>query len=177
MPCCGCGSEPPAHLLNHPGVRSTTQPRINQPIPSIEPLRLAALLALVVVLCGSLNAQTSRVSGGVQGVVIDESGGVVPGAAVTVEQPEKGFRRGAATDSRGRFLIQGLPSDHYTVRIEQDGFGTAVIEDLVVSLGHTLFQQVELRPAAVTESIEVTVKGGVNLDHFGGAKVDQLVKG
>ena len=114
------------------------------------------MLALVVVLCGSLNAQTSRVSGGVQGVVIDESGGVVPGAAVTVEQPEKGFRRGAATDSRGRFLIQGLPSDHYTVRIEQDGFGTAVIEDLVVSLGHTLFQQVELRPAAVTESIEVT---------------------
>ena len=29
------------------------------------------------------------------------------------------------------------------------------------------------RPLAVREA----VKGGVNLDHFGGAKVDQLVKG
>ena len=137
-------------------MRSTARPRINKPRFSAGPLRLAALPALVVVLCGSLNAQTSRVSGGVQGVVIDESGGVVPGAAVTVEQPEKGFRRGAATDSSGRFLIQGLPSDHYTVRIENDGFGTVVIENLVVSLGRTLFQTIELKPATVTETIEVT---------------------
>ena len=27
------------------------------------------------------------------------------------------------------------------------------------------------------EALQISVKGGVNLDHFGGAKVDQLVKG
>ncbi len=105
---------------------------------------------------GTLLAQTSRVAGGVQGTIVDESSAVVPEAQVTIEQPEKGLRRSAVTDSSGRFVIQGLPGDEYTLRIEKDGFATAVIEELTISLGRTLSQRIELKPATVTESIEVT---------------------
>ena len=118
------------------------------------------MLAVTVFLSGFLpgqaRAQTNRVAGAIQGIVIDESGGVIPAAAVSVEQPEKGFRRKAVTDSEGRFLIQGLPSDRYTLQIEMAGFGTTLVEDLAVSLGRTVFRQIELKPAALTDSIEVS---------------------
>lgn len=91
---------------------------------------------------------------------MDESGAVVPEAQVTVEQPEKGFRRSTVSDATGRFIIQGLPSDEYTLRIEKDGFATTIIEELAVSLGRTLSQSIELKPAVVTESIEVTERAG-----------------
>jgi DNA-binding NarL/FixJ family response regulator len=49
---------------------------------------------------------------------------------------------------------------------------------IVIADDHTLFRQGVRKLLEDQPDFDVVaVKGGVNLDHFGGAKVDQLVKG
>ena len=57
--------------------------------------------------------------------------------------------------------------------------GTYETERLKVLSVWSMFRDGDLpiRPHATDTRGRSVVKGGVNLDHFGGAKVDQLVKG
>ena len=66
---------------------------------------------------------------------------------------------------------------------EVDVGGSFKVGQAVAALNEDLQAElVELRQLATETTAETPyaargVKGGVNLDHFGGAKVDQLVKG
>lgn len=67
----------------------------------------------------------------VTGVVYDASGGLLPGAAVTL-QDSQSRQWTATTDAEGRFSIPAIPAGKYTLRVSQAGF-------------KTLAQDVELR--------------------------------
>ncbi|MFZ4427590.1 MAG: TonB-dependent receptor [Saprospiraceae bacterium] len=78
-------------------------------------MRTAVLSFLsVFIAAGFLHAQ----SGVLRGMVYDESGLGMPGAAVFVQE----ISRGAYTDSRGSFAITGVPEGTYTCRIEYIGY-------------------------------------------------------
>ena len=79
---------------------------------------LAALF--VVVLAGSVAAQTGRVGG----VVKDEAGNPIKGATVTADNPgasPSSFT--ATTDDKGRFSIIGLKSGRWSFSAQAPGFG------------------------------------------------------
>ncbi len=118
--------------------------------------RVRSLLLLGLVSLAAAFAQSSRVTGGLQGLVLDQTGAAVSDAAIVIQQAESGFERAAVSDAAGSFLVQGLPSGAYRLRVEKAGFGTVVVEGINISLGQTARQKVELKPAAVTESIDVT---------------------
>src|SRR6186997_227251 len=59
--------------------------------------------------------------GSIEGVVSDERGGPLAGAMVSALGAKNGM---AVTDSRGRFLIDSLPSGVYIVRVHLPGFAS-----------------------------------------------------
>src|SRR4051794_27880227 len=81
---------------------------------------LAALVCLLVV--GSVAAQDIT-RGSITGVVRDPSGGVVPGAKVTLSGPFGA--RSTTTGAGGEYSFPNLmPSPGYTLSVEQSGFVT-----------------------------------------------------
>lgn len=105
-------------------------------------------------------AQTSRTAGALRVSVLDESGATVPGARVTVTRPETAFSRMVPTSESGEAVFQSLEPGEYALQVEKDGFRAATVEELSISVGRTAVQQVVLRPAGITESVEVTAESG-----------------
>ena len=116
----------------------------------------------------------------------------LPGAPVaagqTFDEAVAAYDRGDyATAVRG-FLVhaeQGHASAQYDLGVMYN-YGWGVPEDdaeavrwyrLAAEQGHASAQYNLGAMYANGEGVPENVKGGVNLDHFGGAKVDQLVKG
>ncbi len=117
--------------------------------------RLAAVIILVLVAClftaGGL-AQTSL--GGVKGVVTDSSGGVVPGAGVTLKNLDTNQTRTTVSNDVGIYAFPSVPAGNYTVTAEMTGF--AKFEGrLVLRVGQEA--TVDIRLAVGTQSVEVTV--------------------
>jgi hypothetical protein len=71
-----------------------------------------------------LAAVLGAASGDITGSVVDQSGGVVAGAKVTVERPS-GSPLIGATDLKGTFRFTELPAGTYQVRVEHPGFKVA----------------------------------------------------
>jgi Tfp pilus assembly protein PilF len=91
---------------------------------------LAALF--VVVLAGSVAAQTGRVGG----VVKDEAGNPIKGATVTADNPgasPSSFT--ATTDDKGRFSIIGLKSGQWSFAAQAPGFGPETGKMSVSTIG------------------------------------------
>ena len=88
---------------------------------------LAVLLASAPAVFGQASA-----TGSLSGSVTDPSAGVLPGVAVTAQNPATGLTRTAVTDGDGAWSIQVLPVGRYTVSFELDGFKKLVRENVNV---------------------------------------------
>ena len=113
-----------------------------------------ALVALLSIFCASqpLQAQTTAV---LQGRVFDESGAVVPVAAIRVRDDSTGFDVQVITDPEGRYHMAAIPAGTYTVMAEASGFRTEIIEVLYVDVGRTLVRDFLLAIGEQSESVIV----------------------
>ena len=114
-----------------------------------------ALLAIAVVALPAF-AQYGQNTGGIQGRVTDEQGGVLPGVQVTLRGP--GAPQTAYTDARGEFRVANLDPGTYTLTLTLAGFQTVNRENVVVNLGRntelTIPMGLTRVEAAVTVSSE-----------------------
>jgi hypothetical protein len=116
------------------------------------------LFALTFVLfalsmCGLLYGQAT---GSISGTVTDVSGSGVPGANVTVTAPATGVTRTAVTDSNGAYVIPLLGVANYNVKVELQGFQTAIAQDVRLQTDEHRELDFKLSPAAVQTSVEVS---------------------
>jgi hypothetical protein len=123
---------------------------------------LAATLAAALV-AAPLYAQTADAI--IDVVVSDETGQVLPGVTVTVARPETGLSRTATSGEVGTIRFVGLPPGSYEVRFELPGFATAT-QKLVLRVGQTARIDVDMKLAAVQETIEVTAEASAIVDVF-----------
>jgi hypothetical protein len=102
------------------------------------------------------SAQSARI----EGKVVDEQGGVLPGAHVIALDEEKGvIAREATTNPDGRFALVALLRGRYTVRAELSGFKTLERRGLVLDPGQVLdLGEVRLAVGALTETVHVTAE-------------------
>ena len=108
-----------------------------------QPLRIAFLSFLFVVLSGSAVAQ----SGAIRGFVIDEADGQpIPGVNVTVEDPD-GELTGAATNLDGFYTIAGLDPGDFVLRATFVGYETYV-DTLQIAAG-VMQLDIELRESTI----------------------------
>jgi Carboxypeptidase regulatory-like domain/TonB-dependent Receptor Plug Domain len=125
-------------------------------------VRLLVLLALVLVLGWApvLLAQSEATTGVIEGTVVDESGGVLPGATVTLRNTATNFEKVLVTGSDGKFRALLLPLGPYRITIELSGFAKLVREGINLEVGQTITLKLPLQVAAAGE-ITVTAAAPV----------------
>lgn len=124
-------------------------------------LAVALIVGIATATPGPLVAQSQAAGGTIEGTITDESGGVLPGAAVVVRNPETGLVRELVTDGSGRFRAPLLPVGSYEVTVTLDGFATVKSQSLRLMIGQTLSLDLTLTVAAAAESIVVTAEAPV----------------
>src|SRR5205823_5130904 len=83
------------------------------------------LLSLCLLLsCFPAAAQTT--TGSIVGTVTDQTGSLVPDAAVTVTNEATGIEFKATTDSSGNYVVTPIPVGRYSVTVETKGFKKAI---------------------------------------------------
>ncbi len=117
-------------------------------------LPFAALVVFALVF--SCAAQTSRVAGAIQGSVVDQTGGAVAGATVTMRNLGTNRTRKVSSNLEGSFRAGELPVGQYELHVESPGFNIYVNTAIVVSIGTVVQVTVRLAPATVQQQITVS---------------------
>ena len=92
------------------------------------------------------HAYASSTAGAIKGLVIDDGGGALPGAVVTLSSPVLiGGAQQRKTDDDGRFIFVELPPGSYQMVFAREGFGTVTRKNIAVGLGRTVDLTVEMK--------------------------------
>jgi outer membrane receptor protein involved in Fe transport len=112
------------------------------------------VVALVAIAIGSTSAQELR--GRIDGVVTDNTGGVLPGVTVTVSGPALIQQQVTVTGADGSYRFPALPTGMYTLVFELSGFQTVRREQLRVGLATTVTVNTQMPLAGVEETLTIT---------------------
>lgn len=126
-------------------------------MPTNQSSSLAALSFLTLLLTFSAWTQ---VAGRLSGSITDQTGSVVPGAAISLslEGGEATLMKQTSNEN-GLFLFSGLQPVTYTMTVESDGFSKYVVRQLKVNPGQeTSLGTIALEVGSVTESVEVSAE-------------------
>ncbi|HXF05129.1 MAG TPA: carboxypeptidase-like regulatory domain-containing protein, partial [Blastocatellia bacterium] len=118
---------------------------------------ISFLFALVLglwLLMGVSRAQSFTAT--IRGTIRDESGAVVPGANITIQNMNKGWTRTTTTDSQGDYVITQLPADTYAITVQLTGFKTEVREGIVLQVGQEARIDFTLTVGQLEERVVVT---------------------
>ena len=114
---------------------------------------VASVVFFVLALAGIGTAQST--TGNVHGTIRDNLDALVPGVAVTIRNTDTNAIRVVLSDRTGTYRFLNVPVGHYELKAELNGFATYVRSGIVLQLDQAAVIDVEVRPAAVTETIEV----------------------
>ncbi len=134
---------------------------------------LVAFCVLLLSIPAAAFGQARLTGADLVGVVTDQSGGVLPGATVTVANVETNVSRTVTTDGSGRYVVPALPPGTYTMRVELAGFAARTRNGVVLALGRSVAMDFTLELSAATE--EVTVSANVPLVDVGRTEVSTVV--
>jgi hypothetical protein len=115
---------------------------------------VAALLAVTI----PAAAQTQITTAVIEGVVVDASGAVLPGATVEVRNVDTNFARTLTTDREGRFVALQLPPGRYAVTFSLPGFTTVVQENVLVTVGEAARLNPTMKVSSIAETVTVTTE-------------------
>ena len=119
-------------------------------------LRWASLLAGLITIGAGVSAQTN--TGELGGVVLDSSGGVLPGTTVVATHPASGFAIERVTDAEGRFFLPALPIGVWEVAAELPGFQRTTQTGITLELGGSLQLVFTLSLGAISEEVSVEIR-------------------
>jgi hypothetical protein len=123
-------------------------------------VRAAAVAWLLAVLCAA-PAQAQTPTGRLAGTVLDDSGGVLPGATVTLTNAGTNAIQVAVTGETGAFVFPQVLAGTYTVNVSLQGFRPREFTEVIVAVGQEYSLTVRLDVGAVEEVI--TVRAGASL--------------
>jgi hypothetical protein len=116
-------------------------------------MRLAMVVILVALACNVASAQDYRAR--VQGNVLDESKGVMPGVTVTLINDATGVKNDRVTDEKGHYLFDFVDPGGYTVTAELDGFKKAEQKNVRVAQRGDATVDLTLVVGGITETVTV----------------------
>jgi len=124
----------------------------------IKLLPAVLLLSLVSV---PAYGQGGGMTSSINGVVVDQSGAVIPGATATAKNVATSTEFTGITATNGSFTIPAVPVGTYNVTIAMPGFKQAVVEKVSVEAGTPANLKVALALGSPTETVVVT--GGAEI--------------
>ena len=139
-------------------------------------LTRVAILGLLATPC-LVHAQTAQV-GQVTGAVTDATGGVLPGATVSLRSVERGFTRTAVTDAEGRFTFRLVSLGTYDIEVSLAGFQPTTVTDNLVEAERTTVVPVVLALSALGETTtvvgEVPIVDAMNQTQMARLRADEF---
>src|SRR5688500_3041763 len=126
---------------------------------------------LVLTTASAATAQDSR--GSIGGRIADSSGGVLPGATVTIVNNATNSTSVVITGDGGTYTAPFLISGSYRITVELPGFSTTVRETVEVRVGDRLQVDFTLEPANI--ATEITVVATAPLLDTGTASMGQVI--
>ena len=119
-------------------------------------VRFVLLVLSVACLLPAEALAQGETTSAIVGQVRDTTNAVVPGATVTIANPETGLRRSAKTDEAGRFNFPQLKPGTYSVKVEALGFEPRQNNNVVSGLGQKQTVDFTLALAQSRETVEVS---------------------
>jgi hypothetical protein len=114
-----------------------------------------ALLALTAIQ-SNIHAQAQAFTASLSGVIADASGAAVPGATVTLNNPDKGFTRTYTTAGDGSYSFTLVPPGTYELKVEKQGFRPYTQKGIILAVGQAATQNVTIQLGSVTQEVTVT---------------------
>lgn len=94
--------------------------------------------------------------GTIEGRVTDDTGGVLPGATVTVTSVQTGVAVTHVTNAQGLFRAPNLNPSEYSVRVDLAGFSSMLREKVVVGVGERIDLPFQLAVETLEQTLIVT---------------------
>ncbi|HBB89799.1 MAG TPA: hypothetical protein DC047_19505 [Blastocatellia bacterium] len=117
------------------------------------------LVAFALIIFVAVPSYAQEIRGDIAGKVVDEQGRVVPGATVTATNKGTGAARTATTNDSGEYVLANLEPGKYDITVESSNFSKALARDFELNVGAKVTQNFELKPGALTATVEVTSEG------------------
>src|SRR5690606_2667882 len=118
---------------------------------------LRMLAVLVTLAIGTpVYGQSQAINATIEGTVVDDEGGVLPGGTVTVTNLDTGASRSVATIASGLYQAPLLPLGTYRVVAELQGFRQYEQTGVVLTAGRTAVVNITLMVGQIEETITVT---------------------
>jgi hypothetical protein len=113
---------------------------------------LGVIMGLLVI----LTPARAAVTGTIAGTIKDQSGGVIPGAKLTLTNTAQGLKNRTASDTNGEFAYLSLPIGRYDLQVEAQGFKPQTRAALTVDLDAVVKVDMILEVAEKVEEVTVT---------------------
>src|SRR6185295_11965464 len=113
-------------------------------------------LALTAALATSVAAQVD--TGTLSGTIKDESGGVLPGATVTITHEGQGLTLTSVTRQDGTYIFTPIRTGAYSVEVDFPGFRKGIRKGLTVGIQENVRVDFTLQTGVVSEEIVVTAQ-------------------
>ena len=113
-----------------------------------------ALAAMLALSGGQL--LFGQATGSFSGTITDATGSALAGAKITVTAPATGLTRSAVANTAGEFIVPLLGVATYRVQVAQQGFQTAVSDNIRLQVDEHKELDFKLSPATVQTAVEVS---------------------
>jgi hypothetical protein len=124
-------------------------------------MKLCRIIAAIIWFCSPIFAQSQISSGEIQGVVRDVTGSVLPQTLIMARHLEIGITRTSRASAEGYFAVVLLPVGTYEITAHRTNFTDVRITIITVNIGQIRSLEVTMRPASISETIEVQVGASV----------------
>jgi outer membrane receptor protein involved in Fe transport len=118
---------------------------------------LGVILSVLIFTMFTAAGTAQTALGTLRGVVLDQQGGALPGATVTVRQVETNTVQTTVTSGEGRYFLPNLRPGRYEVLSELSGF-TPNKQGLDLRVGQDLTVNFTMKVGGLTESLVVVAK-------------------
>src|SRR5437763_16317377 len=115
-------------------------------------MRPIGTFAAALIFLFALPAHAQFDSATVSGVVQDGTGGVLPGADVTLTSVGTGLERRTVTNEAGLYTFPNVPVGAYTVKATLSGFNTVTKTGVTLSAGVNIKADVQLNVGNLSET-------------------------
>lgn len=120
------------------------------------PDRLPALLLAALLMLSARHAGAQALYGSLVGNVVDDTGGRIPGAVVTVTRTETNQTSEQTTPESGTYSFTNLLPGTYQVTVVLPGFKTVSVDNIALRIGAIVRVDARLEVGALEESVTVS---------------------
>jgi hypothetical protein len=113
-------------------------------------------VALLLFVAAPAGMRAQGITGSITGTIADQSGAVIGGATVTVQQEETNSIRTTTSSDAGTYTVTQLPPGHYDVKAEKAGFKTVQQKAITLAIDQTAVVNAQMTVGSQEESVEVT---------------------